>query len=249
MFIPPQDFITSAPAFNLSAFPGALFTGPPIILNYTNINPCLTVFAPYNLAFQRIESSLENLSVEDITSLLEYHLVPSNTTPYYSSNLPNGLPYSAENSSIYNQTTLKSLQGNDLSITFEYNSLFVNQARIIQSDLLLSNGVLHVIDSVLNPNKTSIAPVPTATTPIEAYQASSTGKGLPFTQALPTTTSELFSLVTETPSSTILSGPPGSTATEGGTLHSSVALGDRVMVGRVEMGWLFGVAVWILEFL
>lgn len=252
IFIPPQDFTTSAPSFNLSSTPGAFFTGPPILEEYLDIGPSLTVFAPNNDAFQKISSSLSSLSVQDLTALLEYHIIPSKTTPFYSSNLPNGLPYKNDPNNIYNQSQLTTLQGKNLTITFLYNSLFVNQARVIQQDLLLSNGVLHVIDSVLSPNASNVQADPLAKTPVQVVPGTATG-GLPFTEALPTSTTQLFSLVTATPtdSGSAQTGGSGARTTtdSGGPQSSSRGLADRVEVRTAEMGWVFGVAVWILGFL
>jgi len=252
VFIPPQDFTTSAPAFNLSSTPGAFFAGPPILANYTDIGPSLTVFAPRNEAFQNIASSLSSLSVHDLTGLLEYHIVPSHTTPFYSSHLPNGRPSPNDTSIVYNHTALKTLQGHNVSITFVSNSLFVNQARVVQQDLLLSNGVLHIIDSVLSPNASQAQADPLAHAPLQAVPGSATG-GLPFTDALPTRTSVLFSRATAAPtteSAVVRTG--GSTAATtggGGALGSSRGLADRVQVRTAEVGWVVGVAVWMLGFL
>jgi len=252
VLIPPQDFTTSAPAFNLSSTPGAFFAGPPVLGNYTDVGPSLTIFAPRNEAFQNIASSLSSLSVQDLTGLLEYHIVPSNTTPFYSSNLPNGQPYPNDPNSINNHTELKTLQGKKVSITFIYNSLFINQARVVQQDLLLSNGVLHIIDSVLSPNASNAQADPLASTPLQAVSGSATG-GLPFTEALPTSTSVLFSLVTAAPAtdSAVVQtvGRTTTTTGSGGPLSSIKGPADRVQVRTAEMGWVFGVAVWILGFL
>ena len=249
VLIPPQDFTTSAPAFNLSSTPGAFFAGPPILEQYTDIATSLTIFAPNNDAFQKIASSLSSLQIQDLTALLEYHIIPSNSTPYYSSNLPNGLPSPNDPNAVNNHTELTTLQGEKVSITFAYNSLFINQARVVQSDLLLSNGVLHIIDSVLSPNVSNAQADPLAKGPIQVVSGSATG-GLPYTEALPTSTSVLFNYVTPTPtdSGSIQTGGR-STTTSGRPQSSSQGLGDRVQVRTAEMGWLLGAVVWVLGFL
>lgn len=252
VFIPPQDFTTSASSFNLSSTPGAFFAGPTLLEDFTDIGPSLTIFAPNNDAFQNIASSLSSLRIQDLTALLEYHVIPSNSTPFYSSKLPNGLPYPSDPYTIYNKTELTTLQGKSVSITFSFNSLFINQARVVQSDLLLSNGVLHIIDSVLSPNSSNAQADPLAKGPVQVVSGSATG-GLPYTESLPTSTSVLFSYVIPTPtdSGSVQTGGRAATTTgsSGRPLSSSIGLGDRVQLRTAEMGWVLGAAVWVLGFL
>lgn len=101
--------------------------------NYVDTQTDLTIFAPRNDAFQNIGSSLRNMSSHELAKILDYHIVNGSHFVGYSSTLMNG-------------TVLKSLQGGNLSINVASNSIFVNNARILQQDLLISNGVLHVID-------------------------------------------------------------------------------------------------------
>lgn len=70
-------------------------------------------------------------------------------------------------------------------------ALYVNGARIVQSNVLVRNGVMHLVDQVLNPAATS-APSAAATAGIAAYSgAASQTTDVPFTSAItatPTTT-------------------------------------------------------------
>lgn len=129
--IPPLSFLNSASSFNLTAAGGAVVNAS--IDNYVDTQTDLTIFVPRNDAFQSIGSSLRNISSHELAKILDYHIVNGSNFVGYSPNLPNG-------------TVLKSLQGGNLAITFASNSIFVNSARVLQQDLLLSNGVMHVID-------------------------------------------------------------------------------------------------------
>jgi uncharacterized surface protein with fasciclin (FAS1) repeats len=107
-------------------------------LNKTNLieavdtTPDVTIFAPSNEAFRNIGSALANISDEDLTNVLSYHVVKG--TVGYSSGLENG-------------TTLTTLSGNNLTITIgEEGRIFVNSARVTIADVLVANGVVHVID-------------------------------------------------------------------------------------------------------
>ena len=133
----------------------------------------LTIFAPSNAAFKGIGATLQNMTVDLLTRLLGYHIVNATNFVGYTPSLTNG-------------TTLNTMQGGNLKITKDSNSLFVNSARILQSDILLKNGVMHVIDNLLSPNATAAIPNPSAQTQAPVIQGSAlSGDALPFTQYLP----------------------------------------------------------------
>lgn len=90
----------------------------------------VTVFAPNNDAFNAIGSLIANMTNEQLTSLVGYHVV--NGTVAYSTDLDN--------------STLTSLSGDDLTITVINGTVFVNAARVTVPDILFSNGVVHVIN-------------------------------------------------------------------------------------------------------
>ena len=107
-----------------------------LLNSYPNISSTLTglsnvtIFAPNNQAFQNVGSGL-NIADEDITNILNYHVV--NGTVGYSSDLENG-------------TTLQTLHGNNLTITIRNGTVFVNAARVVTPNVLVANGVIHIID-------------------------------------------------------------------------------------------------------
>ena len=96
-----------------------------------------TVFAPTDEAFAALpEGTLESL-LEDIpalTDILLYHVV-------------SGEVLAAD---VVNLQTAKTVQGQ--SITIDSSSgVKVDNANVIQTDIIASNGVIHVIDSVILP--------------------------------------------------------------------------------------------------
>jgi uncharacterized surface protein with fasciclin (FAS1) repeats len=114
----PSNTLTTA---GLSSLRGAL--------NRTNL---IETVAPSNEAFRNIGSALANISDEDLANVLSYHVVKG--TVGYSSGLENG-------------TTLTTLSGDNLTITIgEEGRVFVNNARVTIADVLVANGVVHVID-------------------------------------------------------------------------------------------------------
>ena len=153
------------------------------------------------------------MSPSELSKLLDYHIVPGKHFVGYSANLPNA-------------TILKSRQGENLTITFASNSLFVNSARVLQEDILISNGVLHVIDNVLDYNASNVKPVPAIPTqPAVLQGAPLSGNVVPFASDLPTSVS--------------------ASITSGGAMHTSTkkGAGHHVEVAAARLGGLFGAVV------
>jgi transforming growth factor-beta-induced protein len=97
-----------------------------------------TVFAPTDAAFAALpESAIEVLlgDVELLTRVLTYHVVAGDLT--------------AE--AVLSLTELATLNGGPLQVRTDGGLAYVNDARIIQTDVFASNGVIHVIDAVLLP--------------------------------------------------------------------------------------------------
>ena len=141
-FASPGD--TLANIADLSALTAALdTTGLTETLNGEGL---YTIFAPNNAAFQTLLDSagLENLDAliaevgtEALASILQGHVVNDSLS-------------STEVAAAVGQDSLETLSGAMLGITMEGENLFVNGAQIIQADIFTSNGVIHVIDSVIN---------------------------------------------------------------------------------------------------
>ncbi|GIZ45784.1 hypothetical protein CKM354_000893700 [Cercospora kikuchii] len=164
----PIDVYQTAVAANLTALAGAL--------NATNLTEPLaaseqiTVFAPTTEAFDDISSALANLSVADATAILGYHVI--NGTVAYSSNLTN---------------TSVETTGGSVNITIIDGAVFVNAARVIAADVLIANGVVHVIDSVLNPNGTA-QPDPASDDAVVQFEGATDEGDVPYTSGVPTAT-------------------------------------------------------------
>jgi uncharacterized surface protein with fasciclin (FAS1) repeats len=130
----------------------------------------VTIFAPNNDAFAAIANLVGNLTEEDLSSILEYHVVQGDV--WYSSDLSN--------------TTVETIGGEELNITvLEDGSVYVDSARVVLADILIANGVVHVINNVLNPNATDNEPNPSTTTPAFAGASTATDGGVPFTTGIP----------------------------------------------------------------
>ena len=145
----------------------------------------ITIFAPSNAAFAAIGSAAANLTTLQLARILEYHVVVGHAL-YSSDIVPGSLP------------TLLGAQF-PVTVYVEGDAVFVNGARVINTDILTSNGVLHVIDAVLNPLNMSM-PL-NSTAPVPQY-ASVSSAPLPaaLTSGLPPASSTLSALVATTES-------------------------------------------------
>lgn len=98
-----------------------------------------TVFAPTDEAFAALPAgTVENLlkpeNKDKLTAVLTYHVVPGKVM---SGDLSDGM-------------TATTVQGSDVTIGTT-DGVSVDGAKVVQADIEASNGVIHVIDSVILP--------------------------------------------------------------------------------------------------
>jgi uncharacterized surface protein with fasciclin (FAS1) repeats len=99
-----------------------------------------TVFAPPDDAFKKLpagalESLLKPEHKEQLKAVLAYHVVSGKVT--------------AEDAMQLSST--KTLHGQSVRLSFHDSVAMVNNANVIKADIPASNGVIHVIDTVLLP--------------------------------------------------------------------------------------------------
>jgi uncharacterized surface protein with fasciclin (FAS1) repeats len=97
-----------------------------------------TVFAPTDEAFAKIPAEkLEALLADKdgLTAVLTYHVVP-------------GKVMAAD---VVKLTSAKTVQGKPLQISTKGGKVSINGASVVKTDIACSNGVIHVIDTVLLP--------------------------------------------------------------------------------------------------
>lgn len=99
-----------------------------------------TVFAPTDEAFSELpEGTLENLLANPdlLTEVLLYHVVEGKVM--------------AEDVAGLNGTSVETLNGKEVKINIADGQVFINETQVITTDIEATNGVIHVIDSVLVP--------------------------------------------------------------------------------------------------
>ncbi len=96
-----------------------------------------TVFAPTDDAFAKIPSKdLQALLADKdaLSKILTYHVVPGKVT-------------AAE---IKNMMSAKTVEGSSITIDHSYG-VKVDDAKVVKADIMTSNGIIHVIDTVIIP--------------------------------------------------------------------------------------------------
>jgi len=98
-----------------------------------------TVFAPTDEAFAAlpegtVESLLQPENKDQLVAILTYHVVPGKVM---STDLSNGM-------------SATTVQGGDITVDLS-EGVKINEASVVSADVQASNGVIHVIDSVILP--------------------------------------------------------------------------------------------------
>ncbi len=97
----------------------------------------LTLFAPTNEAFKAVPSkTMDDLAQhpEKLKAILTYHIVAGRT-----------MAAEVKNSNA------KTLNGADVALSKAGDFVTIENAAVVQADILATNGVVHVIDTVLLP--------------------------------------------------------------------------------------------------
>ncbi|MCX8156090.1 MAG: fasciclin domain-containing protein [Verrucomicrobiae bacterium] len=98
-----------------------------------------TVFAPTDEAFAKLPpGTVENLlkpeNRDKLIAVLKYHVVPGKVT-----------------AADVKTMEAKTAQGQPVQIKVTSDGVMVDNARVVKTDILADNGVIHVIDSVILP--------------------------------------------------------------------------------------------------
>ena len=97
-----------------------------------------TVFAPTDEAFAKLPAGTVEALLKDkekLTKILLYHVVSGNVMA----------------KDVVKLKTAKTVQGSSVKITVKDGKVMVDNANVVKTDIAASNGVIHVIDSVIIP--------------------------------------------------------------------------------------------------
>jgi uncharacterized surface protein with fasciclin (FAS1) repeats len=100
-----------------------------------------TVFAPTDEAFAKLPAgTVENLLLpenkDQLVKILTYHVVPGKVKA----------------ADVVELDSAETANGSNVRIRVEGETVFVNDARVVATDIGASNGVIHVVDTVILPN-------------------------------------------------------------------------------------------------
>ena len=101
-------------------------------------NGPFTVFAPTDEAFAQIPKAKLEALLKDksaLTAVLTYHVVP-------------GKVMAAD---VVKLDSAKTVQGKPLAIVVKDGTVTINGVKVVKTDIVCTNGVIHVIDAVLLP--------------------------------------------------------------------------------------------------
>ena len=98
-----------------------------------------TVFAPTDEAFAKLPAGTVEALLKDkekLTQILLYHVVAGNVMA----------------KDVVKLKSAKTVQGSSVKITVKDGKVMVDNAHVVTTDIATSNGVIHVIDSVILPH-------------------------------------------------------------------------------------------------
>ncbi|KAK3376580.1 FAS1 domain-containing protein [Lasiosphaeria ovina] len=163
---------------DLTAFLGALYAAG-IVSDFTELGN-VTIFIPRSLAFQELAGTFSSMGQDQLKRVLDYHLIPKTVLHSWQ---------------FLDSTALTTNSGGaKVNIQLDANSIYINSARIIQADILVDNGLVQMIDNVLNPDVPNAKPNFTAATQTPVFDVSGatqtgTGAATPFANDIPCTVS------------------------------------------------------------
>jgi transforming growth factor-beta-induced protein len=145
VLIPPAgDCLAVAAAKGLDSFVAAVKAAN-LTEALNDPNGTFTIFAPTNAAFDALAGA--TLPVDTLTTVLTYHVLPEIAT---ADDLSDG-------------DSLTTLEGSSIEVSFHYffwiifDGVYLDgKAKIVTTDLVCTNGVIHIIDEVLSPPSVSI---------------------------------------------------------------------------------------------
>lgn len=126
-----------------------------------------TVFAPTDAAFAKINRHvlgdlLKRKNRSKLQSLLTYHVVPG----------------ALESPDVLSRNALDTANGQRLAVTVDGDAITIGGAGLVATDIACSNGVIHVIDTVLQPETGTIPAVAKSAGAFDTLLAAAKAAGL-----------------------------------------------------------------------
>ena len=99
-----------------------------------------TVFAPTDAAFAKlpagtVESLLKPENKAKLVAILTYHVVPG----------------AVSSGRVAKMTSAKTVEGQSVKVSTKNGKVMIDNAIVVTADIIASNGIIHVIDTVILP--------------------------------------------------------------------------------------------------
>lgn len=135
----PQDIVDTAVAAGSFKTLAAALQAAGLVDTLKGKGP-FTVFAPTDEAFAKLPAgTVENLLMPEnkakLVAILTYHVVPGRELA----------------SQVTKMNSARTVSGQSLAISVNGGTVMVDNAKVIKTDIVCCNGVIHVIDSVILP--------------------------------------------------------------------------------------------------
>jgi len=134
---PAKDIVETAVAAGSFKTLAAALTAAGLVETLKGTGP-FTVFAPTDEAFAKIPAATLDALLKDkaaLTKVLTYHVVAGKVMA----------------KDVVKLSKAKTVEGADVAIMVTNGKVMVNKAHVVKTDIEASNGVIHVIDSVIMP--------------------------------------------------------------------------------------------------
>jgi transforming growth factor-beta-induced protein len=125
----PESPSATAEAAGLTSLASAL-TSAGLVSTVDGLHD-VTIFAPTNAAFAAIADTTAKLTKKQLTEVLTYHVISEAVA--YSTTLKDG-------------EKVATVEGDKVTISLKGGKVLVDDATVVTADVLVSNGVVHVID-------------------------------------------------------------------------------------------------------
>jgi len=140
---PAANIVDTAIAVNqangeFSTLIAAVLAADPAVVKTLTTQRQLTVFAPTDAAFAKLglnASNIGTLPKAALTQILLYHVAPGARTA----------------ADVVSSTQIRTLERGFLRVSLHDGGAYVNDSRIVMTDIRTTNGIIHVIDAVLLP--------------------------------------------------------------------------------------------------
>lgn len=133
-----RDIVDTAVANGSFKTLAAALTAAGLVATLKGPGP-FTVFAPTDAAFAKLPAGTVDALLKDLpklTAILTYHVAPGRLLA----------------SDVAAMTAIKTVQGSALTIAARDGKVMIDSAEVLAANVPASNGVIHVIDSVLIPS-------------------------------------------------------------------------------------------------